>query len=251
MSSIEVVALVLAGGVAGAVGSAGGITSLVSYPALLAVGLSPHHASIANNVALVACWPGSAMASRSELRGWTRWLRRLLPVAVAGGGAGAALLLVTPAAAFDRIVPFLVILGSFSLLFEPWLTRWQRRHSGRGGGAALVPALLVLSVYNGYFGAGSGVMVLTLVLVLADEHLPTSNALKNMLIGASCAAAAGIYVIVGPAQWTAVAPLAGGMLVGSNLGPRIARRIPKRLLRLLIVLLGLALAVYLLLDASA
>jgi hypothetical protein len=88
--------------VAGLSGSAGGITSLVPYPRLLGAGFSPLSASIANNVALVACLPGSAPASRPDLHGRSRWLARWAIVAVAGGAAGSVLLLLTPSAVCDR-----------------------------------------------------------------------------------------------------------------------------------------------------
>src|SRR3954466_9110855 len=78
--------LAAAGPVAGVVGPPGGITSLISSPALLAVGVPPLAADVANLVALVACWPGSALVSRRELAGAGRWLARGVPVA--GGGAG-------------------------------------------------------------------------------------------------------------------------------------------------------------------
>src|SRR3954470_5980453 len=125
LSTLDTAALVAAGVTAGTVGTAGGITSSVSYPVLLAVGLPALPAGIANNIALVACWPGSALASQPELRGRGRWLRRWSLVAVAGGGTGAALLLLTPERAFARIVPFLVATGSLALLFEPRLTAWR------------------------------------------------------------------------------------------------------------------------------
>src|SRR3954465_9197287 len=108
-STVHVAALIAAGLVAGVVGSAGGITSLVSYPALLAVGLPALDASIANNVALVACWPGSALASGPGLRGGGGWWCGWCVVAAAGGGLGAVLLFVTPPATFARIVPWLVL----------------------------------------------------------------------------------------------------------------------------------------------
>src|SRR5262250_2413877 len=101
-----------AGVVAGLVGTAGGITSLVSYPALLLAGIAPLQANIANLVALVACWPGSAIASQPELRGWRPWLLRWGAVAALGGAAGSALLLLTSQGVFARVVPFLVATGS-------------------------------------------------------------------------------------------------------------------------------------------
>src|SRR3984957_17934311 len=106
--------LAAAGALAGLVGTAGGITSLVSYPALLFAGVAPLQANVANIVVLVACWPGSAAASRPELAGRGAWLRRWAVVAALGGTAGSVLLLVTPAGVFGRVVPFLVAIGSLA-----------------------------------------------------------------------------------------------------------------------------------------
>src|SRR5690349_3470170 len=111
-----------AGVIAGTVGTAGGITSLVSYPALLVAGLAPLPANVANIVAVAVCWPGYALASRPELQGRASWLRRWASVAAAGGAVGAVLLLSTPSQAFGRAVPFLVAAGSLALLAQPRLS---------------------------------------------------------------------------------------------------------------------------------
>jgi uncharacterized membrane protein YfcA len=251
ISTVDSAALVLAGAAAGLIGSAGGITSLVSYPALLAVGLPALPANIANNVALVGCWPGSALASKPELDGKAPWLLRWTPVAAVGAATGSALLLLTPSSVFARVVPFLVAAGSLALLFEPRLRAWRQRHGGRHRKLALPAGLVALSLYNGYFGAGAGVMILTLMLVLVDDHLPTANALKNMLLGAAAVVSAAIFVLFGSVDWSAAVPLALGMVVGSRFGPLVARRLPAGLLRWLIVLLGMGLAVYLWLHPSS
>jgi uncharacterized membrane protein YfcA len=244
ISALDSLALAVAGVVAGLVGSAGGITSLISYPALLAVGLHARAANVANIVALVACWPGAAVTSQSELQGRWSWLRRLAPVAAAGAATGAGLLLATPPGLFARIVPFLIAGGSLALLLEPQLTAWRRRRSPDAGRRLILAGLLfALTVYNGYFGAGAGVMILTLMLVMVDRHLPTANALKNMLLGAGQIVCAAIYAVAADVHWGAVWPLALGMLVGGGLGPIVARRLPAPLLRWVIALLGLGLAV--------
>ncbi|NUW38514.1 sulfite exporter TauE/SafE family protein, partial [Nonomuraea sp. SMC257] len=90
------------------------------------------------------------------------WLRRWVPVAGLGGAAGSALLMSTPPGVFARIVPVLVAAGSLALLVQPRLAA-LRRHSD--GGVLRPVALVALSVYSGYFGAGSGVMVLALRLI--------------------------------------------------------------------------------------
>jgi uncharacterized membrane protein YfcA len=237
--------LAVAGVVAGLVGTAGGITSLVSYPALLWTGVAPLQANVANIVALIACWPGSALASRPELRGRGPWLRRWGIVAAAGGTTGSVLLLVTPAGVFGRVVPFLVVAGSVALLLQPRIAARPTRPEGAGRGSALLLpcGLFALSVYNGYFGAGSGVLLLALLLLTTEPDLVGANALKNMVVGAATIPSALLFAVVAHVDWAAVGPLAVGMFVGSLIGPRVARRIPTALLRWLVALTGLALAV--------
>lgn len=234
--------LLLAGVLAGVVGTAGGITSLVSYPALLAVGVPPLPANVANLVAAAASWPGAALVSQRELAGSRPWLVRGLPVAAGGAAAGAGLLLVTPPGMFARVVPFLVGAGSLVLLAQPWLTARERRRNRRPVGPTLV-GVGVLSVYSGYFGAGSGVLLLALLLVLVDDRMPQANAGKNMLLGACAVAAGAVFVVIGPVEWSVVAPLAVGLFTGGLVGPLVVRRLPSAAVRWAVAVLGLGLAV--------
>lgn len=236
----------MAGVAAGTLGSAGGITSLISYPALLAVGLPPFAANATNLVSMVTYWPGSAHGSRRELLGRRAWLRRWTPVMLAGGGGGAALLLLTPSEAFKRVVPFLVLAGSVALVCAPALAR--HRVSGSNHDRALGTWLAVLALYSGYFGAGSGVMTLALVLTLVEHHLATANALKNMLVGAATVPGAILIAIFAPVHWLAAAALAAGILIGSRIGPIVARRLPGDVLRWTVAVLGVGLAVWLWLN---
>lgn len=232
-----------AGVLAGIVGTAGGITSLISYPALLAVGLPALLASKTNIVALVACWPGSALASRLELSGKGPWLRRWVLVVAAGGVVGSALLLSTPAGVFSKVVPFLLVVAAVSLLLQPRMSRWQEKHQKRGDRFLLPCGLFSMSAYNGYFGAGSGVMILALLLVTEDENIARANVLKNMLVGVATAISALAFIVFGRVAWDAVAPLAIGGFAGSTVGPAVARRIPGDVLRWLVAFVGVAVAV--------
>ncbi|HWE15490.1 MAG TPA: sulfite exporter TauE/SafE family protein [Solirubrobacteraceae bacterium] len=234
--------LVAAGVLAGTVGTAGGIASLVSYPALLAVGVPVLPANVANLVAFVACWPGATLASRRELIGVGRSLARGLPVAACGAATGAGLLLSTPTGAFSRVVPLLVATGSLALLAQPWLTTRFQRHVHQARAFAL-PLVGLVSIYTGYFGAGSGVLLLAVLLLLVDDRVPQANAAKNMLVGAGAVAAATIFVLAGPVDWVAVAPLAMGLFAGSTIGPVIARRASPTVVRWIVAALGLALAI--------
>jgi uncharacterized protein len=115
----EVLALLAAGAAAGFVSTVVGLASLISYPALLAIGLPPLTANMTNTVALLFTGVGAAAGSRPELAGQGSRIRRLWLVAALGGGAGAALLLVTPAQTFQRIAPILIGAASLLLLVQP------------------------------------------------------------------------------------------------------------------------------------
>lgn len=252
MHASAFVLLVAAGVLAGALGSAGGITSLVSYPALLVVGLPPRDANVVNLVAVVACWPGSALVSRRELAGSGRLLATALPVAAVGALAGSVLLLTTPTRTFDRLAPFLVLLGSAALLAQPWLTR-RFASAGRSPGStpsALLTGIGIVSIYSGYFGAGSGVLLLALLLALQGRRMPVANAQKNMLVGASGVASALLLLAAGAVDWAAVLPLAIGEFAGSLLGPVVNRVVPALIVRVAVAALGVVLAVELLVTAG-
>jgi uncharacterized membrane protein YfcA len=233
---------------AGISGTTGGITTLVSYPALLIVGLSPLAATLTNTVAIVTALPGALLGSRPELAGTASWLKRWAIVAVLGGAAGGALLLATPSTTFKWIVPVLVLAGVVALVLEPRIKRGGEqspsRHRLQLGGW-----LLVISFYGGYFGAGSGVMALTVILILVDRRLVYANALKNVLTYAAVIPAAILFAATGRVHWAAAWPLALGVLIGARLGPSLARTLPSAILRAAIAACGLALTVVLAIQA--
>lgn len=232
-----------AGVLAGIVGTAGGITTLVSYPALLLVGVPPLPASIANSVAVVACLPGAALSSRPELLGRWGWLLRWVPAVVLGGVAGAVLLLTTPPGVFARLVPFLLAAGSVALAAQTWLPDEVGVRLGRATPVLLGVGLFLVSLYNGYFGAGSGVLTLVLMLVLVDHRFVYANALKNVLIGVACIVAAITFALSGRVPWPDVVPLAVGLFLGSLVGPLVARRLPSWILRWAVALMGIGFAI--------
>jgi uncharacterized protein len=197
---------------------------------------------VSNIVALVVCLPGSALASRPELAGTGPWLRRRAPVVVAGGLLGSGLLLSTPAGAFSDVVPYLLAVAALSLLLQPRISTWQERHGSHNSGLVLACGLFLASVYNGYFGAGSGIMVLTLLLLSVERDTAKANALKNMLVGVATVLSALTLVALGHVDWTATGALALGLFTGSTIGPVVARRIPGPVLRWLVSLAGLGLA---------
>jgi uncharacterized membrane protein YfcA len=276
---LDVPILLLAGFGAGVVGSAAGLASLISYPVLLAIGLPPVTANVTNTVALIGSSIGSVFGSRLELRGQDD-LRRHLPVAMLGGAAGAALLLLGPPGTFQRLVPYLVAGASLLLLTGPRLRKLRGRRTAdtrsadartadvrsadvrsvdlRSAGQASGPTanpgrrprsigvrvgLFLTCLYGGYFGAAAGVMILALLLTATGKSLPRANAAKNLLLGVANATAAVGFVVFADVRWAAVIPLGLGCVAGGVVGPAIVRRLPPDLVRIAIGIAGLALAV--------
>lgn len=246
MSAVDVLLLVCAGVGAGLTGSIAGLASLISYPALLAVGLGPIAANVTNTTALVFSTLGSTLGSRPELEGQAARLRPLVVAGVLGGATGATLLLRTPSDTFERIAPWLIAVASLAILVRP---RVHPEHSPPGTGPGLTAGVFAIAIYGGYFGAAAGVMVLALMLVATGEALARSNAFKNVVLGVANATAAVAFALLGHVHWDAAAPLALGLFAGARLGPIVVRRSNATVLRTLIGLAGLALAVKLAFDA--
>jgi uncharacterized membrane protein YfcA len=249
VSGIELLLLVCAGVAGGLAGSIAGLASLVSYPALLAVGVGPVAANITNTVALVFSSLGSTLGSRPELQGQAVRVRELAIAAVLGGGAGAGLLLLTPSGTFERIAPWLIGVASLTILLRPRVRAVDHEGEQAGASAGLIAGVFLIGIYGGYFGAAAGVMLLALLLVGTSDTLARGNALKNVVLGIANATAALAFIVLGDVHWAAVAPLAVGLFAGARLGPIVVRHSTAGILRALIGVAGLALAVKLGADA--
>lgn len=259
---VRALVLVAAGIVAGLCATVAGLASLVSYPVLLASGLSPLAANVTNTVSLVATGAGAALGSRPELTGQRPRVVRFSLAAAAGGTAGAVLLLTTPAVAFETVVPYLVAGASIVVLVAPILTERYRTRGVRRSAAdtsdppvrpesrtAVLLGVAAVALYGGYFGAAGGVVMLALLTAVVPEPLPRVNALKNVLAIAANGTAAVGFAFFGAVDWAAAIPLGLGFFVGGRLGPAVVRRVPAGGLRVVIAVLGFALAVHLWLAA--
>ncbi|NUT34025.1 MAG: sulfite exporter TauE/SafE family protein [Hamadaea sp.] len=230
------VALLLAAGLgAGAVNAAAGGGSLITFPALIAVGLPPKVANVTNSVAVCPGYVASVAGSRRDLGDQTRTLLRLLPVIVLGTATGCALLLVTSEDAFGRVVPFLVLAAAGVLAFQDRLKAVVGRSRAGGGTRSHTVALHTLvgigCVYGGYFGAALGVMLVAVLGLFVDASLRRISAMKNVVSAVEGAVTVAYFAVFADVDWRAVLLLAPATIAGGYAGARIARRVPQRILR--------------------
>jgi uncharacterized protein len=252
MGTGDVLAVVLAGGVAGTINTVVGTGSLISFPTLLALGVPPVVANASNTTGLVPGGLSGMLGYRRELVAQRARLAPLLVASLAGGAVGAGLLLTLPRSAFDAVVPALVLLGSLLVALQPAVGRRLRARAARNGATGerdpavsrpVIGATALLGVYGGYFGAGQGVILIALLGLAGRTDLQAVNALKNAAVTAANCAAAVVFVGVADLDWTVVALIAAGSVLGGQIGARVARRLPAPLLRALVVAVGLVVGV--------
>jgi uncharacterized membrane protein YfcA len=242
-----------AGLVAGILTSTVGVASLVSFPALLAVGLPPVLANASNTVGMTPAGLSGSFGYRRELREHPGAAVAVILTCAIGAVLGAVLLLALPPSVFEGIVPWLILFTCLLVGAQPRISRWLR---GRQVGDAPVPRTrmspvttffaTLTGVYGGYFGAGSGVMMVAVLGFGLDLELRIVNALKTLAVMAANVVASLIFLVAADLDWTAIALLAAGSIVGGYVGSHIGRRLPDRLLRGLIVAAGITAAVLLL-----
>lgn len=246
------VVLIIIGILAGIVSAAAGLASLISYPALLMMGLSPVMANVTSAWSTVGSAYSSIIASTKELRHDRKQMWMIIPLVFVGAVIGAILLFALPGKLFQELVPFCIAVAGIILMFP------HRARQGQGTMAAntqslgrhrLYTALTVIGVflvgiYAGYFNAGAGVMMLTLLSVVnRQKSFAVNNALKNVAMTVTNTIAVIIFAFETTIEWNYVIPLFIGNIVGGALGPVIVRHLPGRLMQLIVGIGALILAV--------
>ena len=245
---LGLVVLAIAGLAAGAINAAVGSGTLISYPALLAIGLAPIPANATNNVGVLFGSMSATYSYRSLLRGRVRTLAPALVLAFAGSVGGAELVLLLPEHVFKIVIPWLILFATASVALGGRTTRLVRRrypHAHKSG-HALATLAAPVGAYGGYFGAAQGVILMALLGVFYDEDPQAANAAKNLLAATANAAAAIVFAFSGRVHWGVAAILAVSATLGGLTGGALARRASPALLRALVIVVGLIAAISLL-----
>ncbi|ARZ72357.1 membrane protein [Streptomyces albireticuli] len=235
--------LVLAGLAAGVMNTVVGSGTLITFPALLAAGLPPVTANVVNNIGLAPGSLSGAVGYRDQVPPPLR--RTLVLGAAAGLGAvaGALLLLVLPSIVFRAVAPALIGLAVLLAALQPRLNRALLARKAAPSARAAVPltvAVLLTSVYGGYFGAGQGVLLFACMSILMREPLQQVNGLKNTLQAVDNTVSAIVFSCTAHVDWTAVLLLATGATAGGQIGARVGRGLSATALRVIVVGVGLA-----------
>lgn len=248
MDAADAVLLAAAGVTTGAINAVAGGGSLVSFPALIATGLSPLSANVSNLIATLPGYLSAAATSREELAGQRARVRLLAAASAIGAAIGTTLLLVGPADTFKKLAPWLVLVACALLAAQPFVARYVARSPAHHTAPTrLVVSVGIASIYGGYFGAGLGIILLAALGLTLEEPLQKLNAIKQVLSLTVAVVSAIAVALFGPVSWLSALVVGAGTLVGGRLGVGVARKLPDQVLRSAVIALGVTVAVVLLL----
>jgi len=232
--------MLAAGLVGGLMSSLVGGASVVTFPAMLAVGLSPVVSTASNLVAVSAGNFLAAVTDRGQLPPFNRAFVGLVLASVLGALLGAVLLLATPERMFEQLIPLLLGFATILFAFAGRITQWLRaRATARGRewkmSVTSVPLVLPISVYGGYFGAGAGTLLLGVLTIATEGDYRSANVAKNLVSSLNTVAAAAWFISHGAVSWPQTLTMMSGCLVGGFCGAHLARRVPQDAMRMFVV----------------
>ncbi|HXY00764.1 MAG TPA: sulfite exporter TauE/SafE family protein [Candidatus Limnocylindrales bacterium] len=248
----QAILLFFAAAIAGTLNAVAGGGTFVSFPALLFTRVPAVAANATNTVAL---WPGLTASTVAYLKRLSAPRRMLLPLvvtSVAGGWAGALLLLKTPQRTFLHLVPWLLLGGTLLFAFGNKL----RAIAGR---AAIVDDLrqltwraivvtsafeLLVGIYGGYFGAGIGFVTLGMLAALGMRDILAMGAIRTLLAAAINVAAVITFIWAGAVLWPQCVVMIAGALTGGWFGAHYAQKADPGKMRLLVIGVGLVMSGY-------
>jgi uncharacterized membrane protein YfcA len=223
--------------------------SFLSFPALLGVGVLPIQANATNTVAL---WPGqftSIAAYWQDLKANVRLVIPIVSAALLGGVAGAIVLLRTGQATFMALVPWLLLLAAGLFAASGPVSSWLKRERASVAGsrpnlAPLWIGVVVICFYIGYFGAGAGFLMMSVLAIFGIQNINQINALKVIATATANGIAVVTFIVEKQIVWKYCLLMMIAAAVGGYLGARYSRGLNPRFMRMLVVVLGLGMAAY-------
>ena len=219
-------------------GMAGG-ASVISFPVILATGLSPVSAAMTNAVGITPANFFALIAIRHRIKEIAREYAQLIWISITASILGAIALINMPPKVFEKIVPFLLLFATLSLLVKvkPKADKNVQVKENIGIAAS--------GFYCGYFGPGQGVMVIAVLARDPRRQSSDLNSAKNLIVGCTSIVSNVIYIFSGLVHWTFVGALLLGSTLGGTLGGRWATRMSPSFYRGLVLITGLAASAWL------
>jgi uncharacterized membrane protein YfcA len=238
---------------AGALNSIAGGGTLLTFPALASV-IDP---ALANATSTMALLPGSiagALGYRRELWEYRRFTLRLLLPSLLGGAVGAWLVVWAPNI-FAHLVPWLILTAAILFLIQKPISKWLLIKLKNMSKLVyidtklidliLIPIIqFIIATYGGYFGAGIGIIMLSILSYTNIDNIHSMNAIKTFLAACINSTSCFVFIYTDMVIWKYALPMIIVSILGGYVGARIARRLPRELIRWMIIVIAFSLSIY-------
>lgn len=240
--------LLFAGGIlAGMINVLAGGAGFMTFPLLMAAGLSEMEANAANFVALLPANVVGAIVYRREISDVRRHLLLRLALALVGGALGSALFVWLGEANFHAAIPWMLLFAATSFGVGPTLKHWLEKHAGFDVSRWLWLSFLLefaVYVYGGYFGLGMGIILLAIHAIFSHMTVHHANALRNITIALMTVVSVTIFNHSGLIRWLPALVMMAGAILGGYAMSHFARRMPQHVVRGAILTWSLALTAF-------
>ena len=244
MGLADVLILLVAGAVSGAVNAVAGGGTFIAFGALTALGVPPISANATSSIAQFPGYVTSTLAYASDLRRIWRSIVPFVIVSAIGGLVGAVILLSLDNPQFRSLVPWLLIAATALFAAGPAITRFLKARTFRAPPPVAWAIQFVVAIYGGFFGAGQGIMMLASLGLTEGDDYHRINAIKNGLSIVIAGLAIVIFATGGVVAWTHGLVMTVAVAAGGWLGVAAARRVPQGAVRAFVIAVGLTLTAY-------
>ena len=223
---------------AGLVDAIAGGGGLLTVPSLLAAGLPPQLA-IATNKGQAAFGAVSSFVSFWSKNGIDR---KRAPYGFACGFLGAlagaqVLLLVKP----EPLKPIVLVLLLCAAAFVAWPRKPSDGQPHAWAMMALFPITFAIGFYDGFFGPGTGSMLIVVFVLLFGDTMTRASGNAKVVNLASNLAALALFAARGVVLWKIALPMAFANAAGAFIGARLAVKKGDRFVRVVVLVVVAAL----------
>jgi uncharacterized membrane protein YfcA len=240
--------ILFAGGIlAGMINVLAGGAGFMTFPLLLATGLSEMEANAANFVALIPANIVGTAVYRRELTEVRQHLVIRMVLAGFGGAMGSVLFVWLGAESFKAAIPWLLLFATASFGLGPIIKTWLERNQDFDVARWLWLSFLLeflVYLYGGYFGLGMGIILLAIHSIFSHMTIHHAQALRNATISLMTLISIVIFASTGIVPWLHSLVMMAGAIVGGYGMAHIARRLPQNVVRHVILCWSILLTVY-------
>jgi uncharacterized protein len=234
LSLSETILLFTAGVLAGVINVMAGGAGFMTFPLLVAAGMTEIEANASNFVAVLPANVVGSWVYRHELKAVKKHLPLRLALAAVGGLLGSLILIHSGQASFQRAIPWLLLFATASFGLGPWLKLKLERDFAFDGSRWLWLSFVLeflVYVYGGYFGLGMGIVMFAIYSIFSHLSIHEANANRNITITLMTVISIAIFARAGVIRWGPSLIMMAGAMLGGYGAAHIARRMPTAIVR--------------------